>query len=117
MQTPTLDRVAVGLSGLCVLHCIASVVIVSAVSALGDALGDPLIHRVGLAAAVLLASIALGQGYRTHRALFPVLVGLGGIVLMMLGLVVSHGPLEVAATVAGVSMLAIGHLMNGRVRA
>lgn len=117
MRSATLDRMAVGLSGLCVLHCIASVVVVSVVSALGDTLGSPAVHRIGLAAAVILAGIALGQGYRAHRAVTPALVGLAGIALMVLGLVVAHGALEVAATVAGVTVLAVGHLMNARVRA
>lgn len=117
MKRATLDRVAVGLSGLCVLHCVASVVLVSALSVLGDALGDPLIHRVGLAAAMLLAAVALGQGYRAHRAAAPALVGMAGVALMALGLVVSHGLAEVAATVAGVSLLAAAHLLNTRVSA
>lgn len=116
MRSPNLDRMAVGLSGLCVLHCIASVVLVSLLSALGDVLGDPIIHRAGLAAAMLLAGIALGQGYRTHRALRPALVGMAGVALMALGLVVTHGVAEVAATVVGVMLLAAAHLMNMRVR-
>lgn len=116
MRRPTLDRMAVGLSGLCVLHCVASVVFVSLLSALGDVLGDPIIHRVGLAAAMLLAVIALGQGYRAHRAPRPALVGTAGIALMALGLVVTHGISEVAATITGVMLLAAAHLMNMRVR-
>lgn len=115
MRSANLDRMAVGLSGLCLLHCIASVVLVSAVSVLGDALGDPAIHRVGLTAATLLACIALGQGYRAHRAIGPAIVGVAGIVLMALGLIASHGLAEVAATITGVTLLAVAHLLNTRV--
>lgn len=116
MRNITLDRMAVGLSGLCLVHCLASVALVSALSVAGDALGDPVIHRVGLAAAMLLAGVALGQGYRAHRAVRPVLLGLGGLGLMALGLIVPHGGAEVASTIAGVIMLAAAHLMNTRVR-
>ena len=116
MRSAPLDRMAIGLSGLCVLHCVLSVLLVSALSVVGDALGDPVIHRVGLCAAILLAAVALGQGYRTHRARGPALTGLVGIALMATGLVVSHGAFEVAVTVAGVIVLAGAHLLNGRVK-
>ena len=45
------------------------------------------------------------------------MVGLAGLMLMACGLVVPHGWAEVAATVAGVSVLAVAHLMNARARA
>ena len=116
MRSSTLDRMAVGLSGLCVLHCVLSVVLVSAISVAGDALGNPVIHRVGLFAALVLAAVALGQGYLAHRAVAPALVGLGGVVLMASGLMVGHGMAEVALTIAGVVVLAAAHLLNGRVK-
>ncbi len=116
-HSPSLDRVAVGLSGLCIVHCILSVLVVAMLSGAGTFLTDPIIHRVGLFGAVVLATVALGQGFRAHRALLPALVGLVGIGLMTLGLFAPHGWGEVAATVAGVSVLATAHLMNARARA
>ena len=116
-HTPSLDRMAVGLSGLCVLHCVLSVVLVAMLSGAGTFFTDPLIHRFGLLGAVVLAALALGQGYRTHRATRPALVGLAGLALMTIGLFAPHGWAEVAATVAGVIVLATAHLMNARARA
>ena len=58
-----LDRVAVGLSGLCVVHCVASIVVVSILSSAGTFLTSPAIHEFGLAGAVLLGAFALWQGY------------------------------------------------------
>lgn len=113
---PALDRMAVGLSGLCVIHCVLSVIFVALLSGAGTFLANPLIHRVGLLGAVLLATFALGQGYMAHRATRPALIGLVGIGLMTLGLFVPHGWAEVAATVAGVSVLAAAHLMNATAR-
>lgn len=116
-HTPTLDRMAVSLSGLCVLHCVLSVVLVAALSGAGTLFTDPLIHRLGLMGAVVLAALALGQGYARHRARRPLGVGLVGIALMSAGLVAPHGWAEVALTVAGVTVLAVAHLMNARLRA
>ena len=108
---------AVGLSGLCVLHCVLSVLLVAALSLSGTFLADPRIHEFGLIGAVLLAAIALRQGYARHRAKGPAIVGLGGLALMTAGLFAPHGWLEVVVTIAGVSVLAFAHLMNSRVRA
>lgn len=113
----TLDRMAVGLSGLCVLHCVLSVVLVASLSLSGSFLADPRIHEFGLIGAVLLAAIALWQGYARHRAVGPARVGLAGLALMTIGLLVPHGWLEVVVTIAGVSVLAYAHLMNSRARA
>ena len=115
MKSAQLDRMAVGLSGLCLVHCVASVVLVSGLAMVGDVLGDPLIHRAGLAGATLLACVALAQGYRAHRAVGPAMLGLCGIALMAFGLVAAHGVAEVAATVIGVTVLAAAHLLNRRV--
>lgn len=116
-HTPSLDRMAVGLSGLCIVHCVLSVVFVAILSGAGTLLTDPIIHRIGLLGAVMLAALALGQGYMKHRAVRPALIGLSGIGLMIVGLFAPHGWSEVVATVAGVSILAAAHLMNARARA
>lgn len=116
-HVPALDRMAVGLSGLCVVHCLLSVVFVALLSGAGTFLTNPLIHRFGLFGAIVLAAFALGQGYRSHRALRPALIGVTGIAVMTLGLIVPHGWGEVAATVVGVCVLATAHLMNARARA
>ena len=116
-HVPALDRMAVGLSGLCVVHCLITVVFVALLSGAGTFLTNPLIHRFGLLGAILLAAFALGQGYLSHRALRPAVIGMTGIALMTLGLFAPHGWGEVAATVAGVCVLATAHLMNARARA
>jgi len=116
-HSAALDRIAVGLSALCVLHCVLSVALVAMLSGVSTAFTDPVIHRLGLAGAVVLAAAALGLGYRHHRAVRPLVFGMGGIAIMALGLVAPHGWAEVALTVAGVSLLAVAHLMNGRLRA
>lgn len=107
---------AVGLSGLCLAHCVLTIVLVSTLSVAGTVLTDPSVHELGLTVAVALAAVALGQGFAAHRAVRPALVGIGGLMLMAAGLVVPHGLLEVVATIAGVLVLAGAHLMNARLR-
>lgn len=116
-HTAALDRMAVGLSGLCVLHCVLSVLLVAALSGGATFFTDPLIHRIGLGGAVVLAAVALGYGYAEHRATRPALIGLGGLAAMTAGLFAPHGWPEIALTVGGVSVLAVAHLMNARLKA
>lgn len=116
-HTAKLDSLAIGLSGVCVLHCVLSVVLVAALSGWATFLTDPLVHRIGLGGAVVLAAVALGYGYAEHRATRPALVGLGGLVAMTAGLFAPHGWPEIVLTVGGVSVLAVAHLMNARLKA
>lgn len=116
-DSPALDRIAVALSGLCVLHCVLSIVVVAALSGAGAFFTDPIIHRAGLLGAILLAVAALGQGYSSHRSLWPMAVGGLGLAFMIAGLFAPHGLAEVGVTVTGVTVLAIAHLMNRRSRA
>ena len=44
-----LDRVGITLSGLCLVHCLAGLVLVTVLGVGGQWMLDPAIHRVGLA--------------------------------------------------------------------
>lgn len=112
-----LDRLAIGLSGLCLLHCAASVVIVTVLATAGGALLHPAIHEFGLAAAILLAILGLGRGYLVHRRRVPALLGVAGIVSMATALTVPHGIGEAVYTMAGVALVASAHFLNSRVSA
>lgn len=104
------------LSGLCLVHCIAGLLFLSVLAIAGDALANPLFHELGLAIALPLAAFALGVGYRRHRRLLPFLTGLPGLMLMAAALSIPHGDRrEVAMTMTGVLLVAIGHYLNRRV--
>ena len=113
----TVDRLAIGLSGLCLVHCLLSVAIVAVFASAASIVTNPLIHEGGLFVALVLGTVALGQGYAKHRAARPALVGGSGLALMAMGLVVGHGAGEVVFTIAGVVLLATGHILNTRARA
>ena len=109
-----LDRWAIGLSGLCLAHCIATAVIVALVSSVGGVLLHPAIHEVGLAIAILFGTIALGKGALTHGYMLPVAVGSLGLGMMGGALTMPHGTNEMIYTVLGVLIVALGHDLNRR---
>jgi predicted branched-subunit amino acid permease len=111
------DRLAIGLSALCFVHCAASVILVALLAAAGGALLHPAIHEVGLGFAILLAIVGLGRGFLHHRKRVPMVLGTLGIALMAAALSVPHGVGEAAFTMLGVSCVAIAHMRNRRVRA
>ena len=45
LQTRGLDRMAIGLSGFCVMHCLATAVLLAMLSAAGGLLGSPLVTK------------------------------------------------------------------------
>ena len=109
-----LDRFGILLSGLCAVHCLLGIVLVSVLGLGGEALLSPSIHRVGLALAVLVGAVTLGLGVLRHGQLLPLAIGGCGLVLMALGLVVPHGPLEALMTIPGVGLVGTAHILNLR---
>jgi len=107
-----LDRIAVGLSGLCVVHCIATAVLLGLVASAGHLLGSPIIHEVGLTLAMILGAVALGRGVREHGFVLPAAVGMTGLSVMAYALTLREAPVEPLYTVAGVMILALGHRLN-----
>ncbi|MCP3729747.1 MerC domain-containing protein [Sphingomonas sp. MG17] len=107
------DRFAIGLSSLCLAHCVASTVLLALMSAAG-ALLHPLIHEVGLALAIVFGIIALGRGIFMHGYMMPAAVGAFGLGMMAGALTLPHGGQEIVWTLIGVSVLALGHDLNRR---
>lgn len=112
VPTYRLDRLAMGLSGLCLVHCLATAVLLGLISAAGGILGSPIIHEVGLTLAMLLGSIALGRGIFEHGFMMPSAVGGLGLGVMAGALTLPHDGTEALYTVAGVLILALGHRLN-----
>lgn len=109
-----LDRAGILLSGLCAVHCVLGVVLVSVLGLGGGALLAPAIHEVGLALAILVGIVTLGLGLRRHGRLGPLAMGACGIALMTAALMVGHGVPEAALTIAGVALVAAAHIRNLR---
>jgi hypothetical protein len=107
-----LDRIAIGLSGLCLLHCMAGFVLLGLFALSSDWL-DHRVHVVGLMMAMPLAAVALWRGWRRHGRLPIGLLGAAGLVVMAASLLVAHGETtEMLVSMVGVSLLAFAHWQN-----
>lgn len=109
-----IDRVAIGLSGLCLVHCLASAILVAMLASAGGMLLNPHIHEVGLVFAIGLGTIALGRGVLEHGFMMPAAVGGLGLGVMAGALSLPHDGNEVVYTIIGVAILALGHDLNRR---
>jgi hypothetical protein len=114
LPTHRLDRLAIGLSGLCLVHCVATTVALAVLASAGGMLGAPWIHEVGLSLAMLMGSYALGRGILEHGYMMPSAVGGLGLGVMAGALSLGHGGAEVLYTMVGVAILALGHDLNQR---
>ncbi|MXO63011.1 MerC domain-containing protein [Qipengyuania oceanensis] len=109
-----MDRAGVVLSGLCALHCVASLVILSGLGIGGSFLLAPVIHEVGLALACVIAGVAIGWGAIRHRRAAPFVVAMMGLTFMGGALASPHGAQEAVLTIIGVIMVSVGHVLNLR---
>ena len=100
------------LSGLCLVHCVTTAVLLGLLASAGGLLGKPIIHEVGLTYAMLIGAAALGRGYREHGFVLPVAVGVTGLCVMAYALTLHETALEPVFTMAGVMILALGHRLN-----
>lgn len=112
IPTHRLDRMAIGLSGLCLVHCLATTVLLALVSAAGGMLGAPIIHELGLGLAMVMGGISLGRGILEHGYSMPSAVGGLGLGVMAGALTLPHDGSEALYTVVGVALLALGHRLN-----
>ncbi|QZP08675.1 MerC domain-containing protein [Caenibius sp. WL] len=109
-----MDRVGITLSGLCLLHCVAGLLLVTVLGIGGQWLLAPMIHRIGLALAIAVGLLTIGVGVLRHGQLPPLIVGTIGLLLMGGGLFVEHGMEEAVLTISGVVLLAVAHILNLR---
>jgi hypothetical protein len=107
-----LDKSAMTLSGLCLVHCLAGSLLLTVFAAGGDWLGHN-VHLVGLIIALPLAAFALWRGVAVHHRIGVAVLGAAGIALMAASLFVGHGhQAEVLLSVIGVSLLGLAHYWN-----
>lgn len=111
-HTRLLDRLAIGLSGICIVHCLATAVLLGLVASASGFLGAPWIHEAGLSLAMILGAFALGRGASEHGFLMPAAIGSLGLGVMAGALTLPHDGSEALFTIGGVGILALGHRLN-----
>ncbi|MEK6637235.1 MAG: MerC domain-containing protein [Pseudomonadota bacterium] len=115
LTRPNLDGLAIGLSGLCLAHCLASAVILTLVVSAGSFVLHPAFHEIGLVLAMGLAALALGRGVIAHGYALPAWVGSLGLGVMAGALTLPHeGGGEAIYSILGVMIVALGHDLNRR---
>jgi len=107
-----LDRIAMALSGLCVVHCVGTAVLLGLLASAGGFLGQPIIHEIGLTLAMIIGAFALGRGILEHGFMMPSAIGGLGLGVMAGALSLPHDGREPIYTVIGVMIVALGHRLN-----
>ena len=109
------DRSAVGLSALCLVHCVLGAILLSLLSISGSYLMTHEIHAIGLMLAMPLAVLGLWRGFLSHRRWRAPAIGGAGLAFMGLALAAAHGQLaEMSLTMVGVFLLGAAHMLNMR---
>ena len=112
-----MDKAAVGLSLMCVAHCLLmpiAIVMLPALSAIF--LADERFHSILLFLVLPTSLLALTIGCRKHRRVEIVLVGLAGLLILFSVLIIGEESLgkfgEKATTVFGALIIAFAHVRN-----
>jgi hypothetical protein len=114
LQKLNWDRLGLSIAGLCLMHCLATSVLLAVLASAGGLLLSPIIHEVGLMLAIVFGLLALGKGLWDHGLIMPAAIGAMGIGMMAGALTLPHGNVEILYTILGVSILALGHDLNYR---
>ena len=114
IRSGSIDRLAIGVSGFCLVHCIASAVLVTVLASASGVLLDPIFHEVGMMIALVLGIAGLGRGVVDHGFMLPAAIGSLGLGTMAGALTLEHGGVTTVYSVAGVLILALGHDLNRR---
>ncbi|HZF93702.1 MAG TPA: MerC domain-containing protein [Allosphingosinicella sp.] len=114
VRTGAIDRMGIALSGLCVVHCVASAVWVAVLASAGGVLLDPMVHEVGLVLALVLGIVGLGRGVVEHGFMMPAAIGSLGLGVMTGGLSLGHDGGGTLYAIVGVLLVALGHDLNRR---
>ena len=114
-----LDRFTIGLSSLCLVHCLATPLMLLLLPAVGLGFALPeSFHIWMLLTAIPVSILALRSGHRHHRRLLPAITA--STVLCLLGygaIFIVTAKLELVVTVAGALCLAGAHYWNTRLAA
>ena len=114
-STKWLDGAAVGLSALCLVHCLALPLVVAGLPFLAQ-FAEGHLHAQMLVVVLPLSIVALGLGFRHHHNRRIIAAGAVGMSLLALGATVAHENWGVAAdrafTIAGALILAAAHFYN-----
>ncbi|MDG2375400.1 MAG: MerC domain-containing protein [Woeseiaceae bacterium] len=112
-----LDKVAVALSGLCLVHCLALPLLIVILPFSGQ-FSDDHLHMQMLILVIPVSVVALTLGFRGHRHPGVVIAGVAGMIIITFGGMVAHDHYGLLTdrllTIIGSLVLAITHYRNFR---
>ena len=110
------DRFAMGISMACVIHCFfAPSLIVMSYGFLSFSVDSEIVHLVLLLTTIPISLFALGLGYKNHKVLLYLLIGIAGLSVLTVAFLledVFSQPLERFITSLGASIIALSHFKN-----
>lgn len=113
------DKMAISLSLLCAIHCLAlplMIILLPSLSALN--LDNEVFHQWMVFAVIPVSAYALTTGCKQHKRYHLLILGIAGIALLMIAVLLGESLLgefyEKALTLFGASMIALGHFFNYR---
>lgn len=112
-----LDRAAVTLSGLCLLHCLALPFLVALLPFVNELALDRW-HAPMLLIVIPVSIFAFAIGFRRHASHGVIAAGVAGMSLLVIGGTVAHYLLGLTVdrilTICGALLLAFAHYRNSR---
>lgn len=112
-MTRLMDNLAIALSALCVLHCLAlPILLIGVPSVLTGTEHTDLTHVILFLIALPLSGFAMVYGYRVHKKLRYGVAACFGILALGAGLMLHGLAYELYITLLGAVILAAAHLGN-----
>lgn len=113
------DQIAIALSAICIVHCLAVPVLVAVLPVVALSVGeDQHFHALMLWLVIPTSVAGLGMGFRVHRQAGIVALGAAGVVVLVLAAIYGHETwhpdLEIVVSVCGSLLLGGAHWMNFR---
>ena len=120
IQSTTLDKIGIFLSGVCLIHCLITPVIVTLlpILSLSLAIEHLLFHTLILWLVLPTSCVALFLGCRKHRKISIAVTGIIGMFVLILVATIGHDLLsssaeKIAVTIGGL-IIAASHYLNYR---
>ena len=113
------DKMAVGLSMACVIHCfLAPSIIILAYGVSSFSVESELLHYAILMLAAPISIFALTLGYKNHKNISVLIFGILGLIILSLAIFLENivgQSGEKALTLLGSIMLALSHFKNHQI--
>ncbi|MBT6325896.1 MAG: MerC domain-containing protein [Bdellovibrionales bacterium] len=109
----TLDKLGMIISGVCVIHCLLTPIIVLALPWVEGIFSHEVVHLSLLLFLFPLAIFTFTHGYKTHKKLSIVIMGAIGISFISIPILIHPAEFtEQALTISGSIILIIAHYNN-----